>query len=139
MEGLASISQVFGYLLPIIGAVALIVLIVLLLNVNKMLKDVNVTVSKCNPVVDGVNDAVATTNGYLKDLKTTVVAVNNLSMSVEAVRATTERVVKNSASKINKQYDQVKEWVTDALEKREIAKKAEKQEVAVASAEKPAE
>ena len=32
MEGLASISQVFGYLLPIIGVVALIALIILLIN-----------------------------------------------------------------------------------------------------------
>ena len=138
MEGLASISQVFGYLLPIIGVVALIALIVLLINVINITKDLKVTVTKANPIVDGVNEAVTTTNGYLKEFNTTVKAVNNMSMSVEAVRATTERVVKNSAKQFNKQYAQVKEWVTDALEKRELEKKS-KQQVAVASAEKPAE
>ena len=131
MEGLASISQVFGYLLPIIGVVALIALIILLINVINITKDLKVTVTKANPIVDGVNEAVTTTNGYLKEF-------NNMSMSVEAVRATTERVVKNSAKQFNKQYAQVKEWVTDALEKRELEKKS-KQQVAVASAEKPAE
>ncbi|MBR0385117.1 MAG: hypothetical protein IJI05_01050 [Erysipelotrichaceae bacterium] len=119
MDNLVKISEIFGYVLPIIGAVALIVLIIVLLTLRKTLKNVNITVSKANVTVDGVNEAVGTTTGYLKELKPTVMAVNNMAMSVEAVRATTERVVKRSVKKISKQYNQVKTMVSDMLEKGE--------------------
>ncbi len=143
MEGLASISQLFSYLLPIIAVIALVVLIIVLLNVIKVVKGLNITVTKANPIVDGVNDAVTTANGYLKEFDTTVKAVNNMAMSVEAVRATTSRVVKNSADKWNKQYTQVKQWVLEALEKRDREKNAVVKTAAAPvqseSAEKPAE
>ncbi|MBQ9037271.1 MAG: hypothetical protein IJJ19_01530 [Erysipelotrichaceae bacterium] len=140
MESLASISQVFSYLLPILAVIALIVLIVVMINVIKVVKGVNVTVTKANPIVDGVNDAVTTANGYLKEFDTTVKAVNNMAMSVEAVRATTSRVVKNSADKWTKQYNQVKQWVLDALEKRDKDKaKVTAEAPQTISAEKPAE
>ena len=119
MNTMESISQVFGYILPIIAVIALIVLIVLLLNVNKVIKGLNVTITKANTTVDGVNEAVATTNGYLKDFDVTVKTVNNVAMSVEAVRATTERVVKKSADSVSRQYNQVKGAVTEFLEKRD--------------------
>ena len=119
MESFESISKIFGYLLPIVGVICVIVLIVVLINVNKIIKNLTVTVTKANTTVDGVNEAVTTANGYLKDFDVTVKAVNNVAMSVEAVRATTERVVKRSADKVNKQYTQVKTWVTDFLEKKD--------------------
>ena len=125
MESLANISQIFGYILPIVGVCVLIALIVLLINVIKIVKGLNVTVGKANITVDGVNEAVATTNGYLKDLNTTVKTVNNMAMSVEAVRATTERAVKRSTAAWSKQYNQVKGYVLDFLEKKGPGKKPE--------------
>ena len=110
MDSLATISQVFMYLLPVFGVIVLAALAVLLVKMLGILKNVNITVT-------GVNTAVDTTNGYLKELDTTVKSVNNMAMSVEAVRATTERAVKKTAKKWSKQYDTVKAAVTDALEK----------------------
>ncbi len=121
MEVLASISEIFKYLLPIFGVLVLGVLIIILIRVFGLLKNVNITVT-------GVNTAVDTTNGYLKELNTTVKTVNNVAMSVEAVRATTERAVKNTAKKWSKQYDQVKTYVTDALEKTTAAIKEKEKE-----------
>ena len=67
-----------------------------------------------------------------------------MAMSVEAVRATTERAVKRTAKKWSKQYDQVKSAVTDVLEKSFAPKeekpvKDPKNIVRVASVEKPEE
>lgn len=137
MDALANISQIFAYLLPILGAIALCLLIVLLVKMVGILKNMNITVT-------GVNTAVDTTNGYLKELDTTVKSVNNMAMSVEAVRATTERAVKKTAKKWSKQYDQVKSAVTDVLEKSFAPKeekpvKDPKNIVRVASVEKPEE
>ena len=63
MDALANISQIFAYLLPILGAIALCLLIVLLVKMVGILKNMNITVT-------GVNTAVDTTNGYLKELDT---------------------------------------------------------------------
>ena len=136
MDSLANISQIFAYLLPILGAIALCLLIVLLVKMVGILKNMNIT-------VNGVNTAVDTTNGYLKELDTTVKSVNNMAMSVEAVRATTERAVKKTAKKWSKQYDQVKSAVTEVLEKSFSTPKEEKEKdpkniVRVASVEQPA-
>lgn len=121
METLASISQVFLYLLPIVGVIALGFLISVLIKMGGIMKNVNVTVT-------GVNDAVGTTNGYLKELNTTVKTVNNMAMSVEAVRATTERAVKKAAKTASKQYDQVKTAVSDILEKTAAAKETKEKD-----------
>ena len=123
MNTLEMIGKIFGYILPIVGVIAVIILIVVLLKVAKILNGFGGTVKKVDITVDGVNEAIGTTNGYLKEFNTTVKAVNNMSMSVEAVRATTERVVKKTAKEWNKQYDQVKGWVTDMLEKHDAKKK----------------
>lgn len=131
MDSLETISKVFLYLLPIFGVIVLAVLAVLLIRLLGLLKNVNIT-------VNGVNSAVDTTNGYLKELDTTVKSVNNMAMSVEAVRATTERAVKKTAKKWSKQYDQVKAAVTDALEKT-LASKEEKPKEEAPKAEKPKE
>ena len=64
METLASVSQVFLYLLPIVGVITLGVLISVLIKMRGIMNNVNITVT-------GVNDAVGTTNGYLKELNTT--------------------------------------------------------------------
>ena len=56
MDALANISQIFAYLLPILGAIALCLLIVLLVKMVGILKNMNITVT-------GVNTAVDTTNG----------------------------------------------------------------------------
>ena len=123
METLEMIGKIFGYILPVVGVIAVIALIVVLIKVIKILSGLGPTVKKVDITVEGVNEAIGTTNGYLKDLNTTVKAVNNMSMSVEAVRATTERVVKKTAKEWNKQYDQVKGWVTDVLERHDAKKK----------------
>ena len=65
MDSLETISKVFLYLLPIFGVIVLAVLAVLLIRLLGLLKNVNIT-------VNGVNSAVDTTNGYLKELDTTV-------------------------------------------------------------------
>ncbi|MBQ1521204.1 MAG: hypothetical protein IIZ74_00390 [Erysipelotrichaceae bacterium] len=133
METLANISQVFMYLLPIAGVITLGFLISVLIKMRGIMNNVNITVT-------GVNDAVGTTNGYLKELNTTVKSVNNMAMSVEAVRATTERAVKKAAKTASKQYDQVKTAVTEILEKtaaasKEVKEKDPKNIVRVASIE----
>ena len=118
MDTLANISKVFQYILPIIAVVALVALVVLLVKAIGIVKGLNVTVTKANTTVDGVNEVVGTANGYLKDFDVTVKAVNNMAMSVEAVRATTERAVKKTASSFTKEYDQVKGWVTTFLDEK---------------------
>ena len=123
METLEMIGKIFGYILPVVGVIAVIALIVMIVKIIKVLNGLGGTVKKVDITIEGVNEAIGTTNGYLKDLDTTVKAVNNMSMSIEAVRATTERAVKKTAKEWNKQYDQVKNWVTDVLEKRDAKKK----------------
>ena len=123
METLELIGKIFSYILPVVGVIAVIALIVMLIKIIKILNGFGGTVKKVDVTVEGVNEAIGTTNGYLKELNTTVKAVNNMSMTVEAVRATTERAVKKTAKEWNKQYDQVKAWVTDILEKRDAKKK----------------
>ena len=121
METLASVSQVFLYLLPIVGVITLCFLISVLIKMRGIMNNVNVTVT-------GVNDAVGTTNGYLKELNTTVKSVNNMAMSVEAVRATTERAVKKAAKTASKQYDQVKTAVGEIIEKAAAVKEEKEKE-----------
>ncbi len=128
MNTLAQISQFFQYILPVAAVIALAALVVLLIRVINVVKNLTVIVTKTNTTMDGVNEAVGITNNYLKDMNVTVKAVNNMAMSVEAVRATTERAVKKTAKTWNKEYEQVKGWVTNFLEEKLPKKDKEKQE-----------
>lgn len=104
-------------LLPVFALIALLVLIIVMIRLSSLMKRLKITVT-------GVNKAVDTTNTYLGEMDVTVKAVNNLAMSVEAVRFTTEKAVKKSAAEWNKTYHKVKDWVTEALEEADAKKKA---------------
>ena len=130
MDSLATISQVFTYLLPVVGVVVLVILADALIKILKLIKNLDVT-------VNGLNTTVDTTNGYLKELDVTVNSVNNLAMSVEAVRATTERAVKKTAKKWSKQYDRVNSAVSDVLERVFTPKEAKAEKPRAPKEEKP--
>lgn len=133
MDSFESVSKFFSNILPIVGVLAIVALIVLLIHLIGVLRKVKIT-------VNGVNEAVGTANGYLKDFNVTVKTVNNMAMSVEAVRATAERAVKKTAKTWTKEYDNVKTWVTDFLEnklpRKNKAEKAVVQEERVPAEEK---
>ncbi len=135
MDTINKIGEVCSTLLPIFGVLALIALIIFLVYLVKLFKGLNETVTKANTAVDGVNEALDTVNGYIKDLNVTVNTVNNVAMSVEAVRATAERAVKKSAASMSKQYEQVKTWVTEFLNKATSTKKTEPVDVIVPTTE----
>ena len=103
MDILTKVSEVCGYLLPILGVILLVVLIVLVSKILKTLKK--------------ADEAIVITKGYLQELDTTVKTINNVSMSVEAVRSTMTRVITKFVNKCSKNYDEIKAAVMNLLEK----------------------
>ena len=131
MSSFENVSNFFRNLLPILAVVAILALIVLLIHLISVMRKVKITVT-------GVNEAIGTTNGYLKDFEVTVKTVNNMAMSVEAVRATAERAVKKTAKTWTREYDTVKAWVTDFLENK-LPRKNKAEKATVQVEEVPAE
>ncbi len=120
MDILATISNVFKYLLPIVGVAVLVALLILLVKVLSILK-------KVTNIVESLNSTMNKVDGYVGDFNVTVKTINNISMSIEAVRVTLEHLVKKAFEAWQKEFDTVKSMVTTLLEK--LDKKKENVEV----------
>lgn len=126
MEFLQLISQVFGYILPVAGVIALIILIVLLLRVTKLIQKVDNSLTNVDSVVSSANNAIGNlnktiemANKYVDDFGVTSKTVNNVSMSIEAVRYTLEQMIKKFIARWTKEYEQIKNLILSFLEKAE--------------------
>ena len=108
MENLEKISRVFGYLLPVLGVVALIILIIVLVKVNKIISGLGTTIGSANQSLDLVK-------GYLGEFNTTVRAVNNMSMSVESVRVTLTSRISKAIKKWAEEYEAIRNMLTSIL------------------------
>ncbi|MGI6509175.1 MAG: hypothetical protein ACOX1L_01140 [Erysipelotrichaceae bacterium] len=126
MEFLQLISQVFGYILPVAGVIALIILIVLLLRVTKLIQKVDNSLTNVDSVVSSANNAIGNlnktiemANKYVDDFGVTSKTVNNVSMSIEAVRYTLEQMIKKFIARWTKEYEQIKSLILSFLERAE--------------------
>ncbi|MGI6608335.1 MAG: hypothetical protein ACOX1F_05070 [Erysipelotrichaceae bacterium] len=126
MEFLQSVSQFFEYLLPILGTIAFIFLIIvavkaikLIKNVNNSLTSVDTVMSNANTVIENLNKTIEMANKYVDDFGVTAKTVNNVSMSIEAVRYTLEQVIKKIVTRWTKEYEQIKKLILSFLEKAE--------------------
>ena len=107
---LEDISSYASLLLPIFAAIVLVLLIILVLRILSFISRVDKTVMNVDEILDVSKE-------YLVDLKTTVHAVNNVSMSVEAVRVTLERMIKKYYRKAVTEVAEVKAWIKEFMEK----------------------
>jgi len=124
MEFLQLVSQIFGYLLPIIGTIALIILMVVGVKATKLIKrvensltNVDAIVSTANDTIGNLNKTIETANKYVDDFGVTAKTINNVSMTVEAVRFTLEQMVKKFIARWTKEYEQIKNMILSFLEK----------------------
>lgn len=101
---LEDISSYASTLLPIFAGVLLILLIILVARLLAFM-------SRVSRTVDNVEDILQVSKNYLIDIRTTISAVNNVSMSVEAIRVTIERLFKKYYRKAVTEVEEVKAWV----------------------------
>ena len=99
---LEEISKYASILLPIFALILVIILIVVAIRFSLFL-------TKLNSTVTSVDDVVNTTKNYLVELKTTVNTMNNVSMTVEAVRVSVSRLFKKMYRKAMSNYEDIKE------------------------------
>jgi len=118
------ISRYFNLALPILGTAALIVLVILIIRLSNLIKRLRTTIDKVDATIDSangtLNDAqktVGTVNTYLGEMKTAVNTIVNVSMSVEAVRATASGLVKKGMEQWRKGYDTAKDVMTKMIKK----------------------
>ncbi len=119
MEFLQLVSQIFGYILPVLGTVALIILIILGIKVTKLIKKVEESLTNVDATVGNLNKTIEMANKYVEDFGVTAKTVNNVSMSVEAVRYTLEQMIKKLIARWTKEYEQIKSLVLSFLERAE--------------------
>lgn len=100
----ALISRYFGYLLPILGCVILIVLIVVLLDVRKILKKVPASVDK-------VDDILANVDKSVDKLQAPLDMAIHVSKSVDDVNT----ALNSSVVFIAKSFIHNYEWLKDLL------------------------
>ncbi|MDI9540132.1 MAG: hypothetical protein QM204_01465 [Bacillota bacterium] len=126
MEFLQLVAQIFGYILPVAGTLALIILIVVGIKVAKLIKkvensltNVDTVVSSANNAIGNLNKTIDMANKYVDDFGVTAKTVNNVSMSIEAVRYTLEQMIKKFIARWTKEYEQIKNLILSFLEKAE--------------------
>ncbi len=107
---LEDISSYASLLLPVFAGILLVLLIILVLRILSFISRVDKTVINIDEILDVSKE-------YLGDLKTTVHTINNVSMSVEAVRVTLERMIKKYYRKAVTEVAEVKAWIKQFMEK----------------------
>ncbi len=124
MEFLQLLGQIFGYILPFAGTIALVILSVVGLKAVKLIKrvestltNVDATVTNANNAIDGLNKTIEMTNKYVEDFGVTSKTVNNVSMSVEAVRYSLEKTVKKIIVGWTREYELIKNLTLSFLDK----------------------
>jgi uncharacterized protein YoxC len=110
-----TVSSFFKMILPILGCLVLVVLIILIIRLVLIIKRLHATIDKVDTTLSTTDatigqakETLTKVNGYIDELKPTVNTVVNMSTSVEAVRATTEGLVKKSISSFEKGYGSAK-------------------------------
>ena len=124
---LEDISSYASLLLPIFAAIVLVLLIILILRILSFISRIDKAVINLDEILDVVKV-------YVIDLKTTIHAINNVSMSVEAIRVTLDRFIKKYYRKAVTEVEEVKAWIKEFMEKN--SKPEETTEVVVRKEEK---
>lgn len=96
---LGAIAQLFRYLLPVAGVVALVYLAILFKKVIETLKEFDKTLGIVNEQV--------------RKLDTPLETIENVSKSVDDVNTKAREVVVETAKSLDKGSKQVKEWLAD--------------------------
>lgn len=107
---LEEISKYASILLPIFGLILVIILIVVAIRFSAL-------ITKLNSTVTNVDEVVGTTKNYLVELKTTVNTMNNVSMTVEAVRVSLSKLFKKFYRKAMTNYEDIKEFFNKLVAK----------------------
>ena len=126
MEFLQIVSQIFGYLLPVLGTAVLIILIIvglralkLIQKVENSLTNIDTVVSNANNTLGNLNKTIEMANKYVVDFSVTSKTVNNVSMSIEAVRYALEQMIIKLIVKWTKEYEKIKNLIFSFFEKTE--------------------
>ncbi|MBR0136784.1 MAG: hypothetical protein IJM15_00010 [Erysipelotrichaceae bacterium] len=91
-------------------------------------------ISRIDKAVINLDEILDVVKVYVIDLKTTIHAINNVSMSVEAIRVTLDRFIKKYYRKAVTEVEEVKAWIKEFMEKN--SKPEETTEVVVRKEEK---
>lgn len=110
--------DVVNMLIPVAGLIALILLIVLLINLNKAIAKLPDSVGRVDAILDEVGTSV-------KKAQVPLEAAGNVSKTVDDVNSVVTGVVRFSANQFVKQYGVVKDMLVAYLSK-DKTKPAEK-------------
>jgi len=100
------VSQYANMVVPILLVIVLILLVALLINCIKLVSGFRKTTDKVNGTIDIVND-------YLGELKLPLRVLNNVSMSIEALRAASEETIRSLFDKLQENYQYIKQFLTE--------------------------
>lgn len=114
-ELLNQLSALSVQLLPILGVVVLIFLVLIFNFILKLLKQLSGTVIKVDSTIQTVEDR-------LNDLKGPLHTINRISGSVDLVQDATEKAVKSIVITVASNFDVIKDWITNLIDKRKNKK-----------------
>lgn len=104
------ISNLCLKLLPVLGVVLLIYLVILVVNANKTMKSLDVTLSKTNDLVDECK-------GQIRKLDKPLNTIGDLSETVDDVHASAKNAVNSAINTIATNMEHVKEWISNLKNK----------------------
>ena len=99
------VSNLCLKLLPVVGLILLICLIVFIVNMNKTLKSLDVTLLKTNDLVDECK-------GQVRKLDKPLNTIGDLSDTVDDVHASARNAVQTAVHTIATNMENVKEWIS---------------------------
>lgn len=114
-ELLNQLSALSVQLLPILGVIVLIFLVLIFNFILKLLKQLSGTVIKVDSTIQTVEDR-------LNDLKGPLHTINRISGSVDLVQDATEKAVKTFVVTVASNFDVIKDWFTNLIDKRKNKK-----------------
>lgn len=101
---LNTVSEFFSKLLPIAGVIVLLALAVLVWEVIKIVKGLNVTVDKVNDIASNIDKSV-------EKLQAPLNTVESISYTIDTVHFASKRAVMKSVDSITDNYGIIKDWV----------------------------
>ena len=107
-----NISETCSALLPILGVVALIAVIVLLYELIKIIRKVNITIDKANVTIDMVDTTIEKVQSPLD-------AVVKISTTVDKAHDATIKACKDAKEFVDKNDVIIKEKVNDLMSKKQ--------------------
>lgn len=110
---LVSLHDLAVELMPILGAICLVVLVIILIKLVKILESVNVTINKTHPSIDLVEK---TLDKVQSPLDTTV----KLAKSVDKAYDVGAKVVDEASDFVSKNAVVIKKKINDYLKKDEV-------------------